>query len=137
MPLYRSIEASMKRLRKIVSLDEETAGGPRLKDKSLPSILLDIANYEDADLVQYSLLLLDQYYSSESSIFIKALESRLLETEKSISLHKDISKGEHKKIDGLELKPIEKLAQKCWLEGEVKGYEPHQINQNIILSFGN
>ncbi len=34
------------------------------------------------------------------------------------------------------LSPLEVLTNFCWLEEEAVGYEPHQINQRIILSFG-
>ncbi len=108
-------------------------------------MLLDLANYESSDLVQHSLLLLDRYYTTESEVFEKALETQLLITDQSTELYNQ--------IEGLILElaeyfrtgsescqhqssPIQELTQSCWLEGEVEGYEPHQINQNIILSFG-
>ena len=112
----------------------------------LPKILLDVANYEAEDLVQGSMLLLDRYYSSESSIFQKALKCQLLRTSKSMALYDIIDKKvlpflpayfRNDKTDSSELSPIEKLTRSCWLEDEVEGFEPHHINQNIILSFGN
>ena len=109
-------------------------------------MLLDLAQYESPDLVRHSLLLLDRYYTTESDIFNKALKTQLLKTDQSIAFHN--------KVEGLMLdliayfrtgsgdkdkssSPIQELTKSCWLEGEVEGCEPHQINQNIILSFGN
>ncbi len=135
---YRSIQAAMKRLHKIMDLDLAKEGADsdtKLKDEGLPSILLDIANYEAPNLVQYSLLLLDRYYSTESSIFQKALESRLLQTKESTDLYDLISDRKEVDIDGVKIPPVLDMAKSCWLKGEM-GYEPHQINQNIILSFG-
>ena len=137
-----TIDAAKKRLEKIISLDQEIKSGSdeivtHLKNERFPCILLDIANYEDLDLVQNSLLLLDRYYSSESSIFHKALKSQLLETKQSRDLYDRILNGEDDEIDGLKMVSIEELTESCWLEEDVKGYEPHQINQSIILSFGN
>ena len=109
-----------------------------LEDDCLPNILLDIANYEDLDLVQDSLLLLDRYYSIESSMFQKALKSQLLVTKESKSLHDQISirTSEDVDLDGVKVCSLKELAESCWLKNEAIGYEPHQINQNIILSFG-
>ena len=109
-------------------------------------MLLDLAHYESPDLIQHSLLLLDRYYTAESDIFQKATKSQLLQTDQSAIFY-------NKVVGGLMLdliaylrtgsgdvhnssSPIEELTKSCWLEGEVEGFEPHQINQNIILSFG-
>lgn len=114
-------------------------------DKHLPSVLLDLANYKYDDLVQRSLLLLDRYYTSQTDIFQKAFQTQLLKTAESSKLYNT--------VEGLLLKlatflrsgsteailgpsPVKELTQYCWLEDEVEGFEPHQINQNIILSFG-
>ena len=116
-----------------------------LQDNELPEILLDIANYEAKGLVQTSLLLLDRYYTSASSIFQKALRSQLLNTTESQTLYDRISESllpilpayfTTSYTDSPEMSPIEELMHQCWLKDEVEGFEPHQINQNIILSFG-
>ena len=114
-------------------------------DEKLPRVLLDLANYEYDDLVQGSLLLLDRYYTSQTDIFQKALHTQLLKTADSIELYNTIGNlflrilaflrsGSVEQIPGSS--PIKELTKYCWLDGEVEGFEPHQINQNIILSFG-
>ena len=138
--LLRSIETAKKRLRNIMSLDaaaEDERSDCKLKNKNLPDFLLDIANYEAPELVQYSLLLLHRFYSTESSIFQKALESRLLKANDSIALYNKILNGKDIDINGRKMPPIAELAESCWLSTDEIGYEPHQINQSIILSFGN
>lgn len=147
MLLIRSIdhEAAKNRLKEIMSFNRKDKRGGSFKDDSLPKILLDIANYEYRDLVQNSLLLLDRYYSRESSIFHKASTIQLLKTTESNDLYDKITKEVlpvlphyfEAAADDEEQSPIKELAQRCWLKGEVEGFEPHQINQNIILSFGN
>lgn len=101
-------------------------------------ILLDVANYEYPDLVQLSLLLINQYFSLESSLFHKALKCQLLENEESKHLYDVIFRSgseEGSQNEGVILPSMEQLTEACWLKNEF-GYEPHQINQNIILSFG-
>ena len=112
--------------------------------ENLPTILLDLANYEDDKLIHHSLLLLDSYYTSESSIFQKALRTSLLKTEESCALHERIKTFKFKFVKNLMTASYEneassvirELTKCCWLEDEVEGFEPHHINQNIILSFG-
>jgi len=115
-------------------------------NKQLPSVLLDLANYNYDPLIQNSLLLLDQYYTSQSDIFNKALQAQLLKTTQSMEVHNRVGRLTWKLVaylkdcsavgDDSELSPIKSLTKDCWLEGEVEGFEPHHINQNIILSFG-
>ena len=140
---YRVIFAAKNRLKYIGKrTDESDLSG----NEKLPSVLLDLANYKYDELVQRSLLLLDRYYTSQTDIFQKALQTQLLKTVESSELYNT--------IEGLLLKvtlflrsgssteamqepsPVKELTKYCWLENEVEGFEPHQINQNIILSFG-
>lgn len=140
---YRVSKMAKDHLMKYIS---HSSGDPDLTyEKKLPKLLLDLANYEYEEMVQHSLLLLDRYYSSESDIFQKALQTQLLLTEKSVALYNILDK---KMVIGLtgylkpnseshHWSPVKELTNYCWLEGEVAGYEPHHINQRIILSFGN
>ena len=116
-------------------------------NKELPNILLDLANYEHNELIQHSLLLLDRCYSSESDIFERALESQLLLTTESIEFFNKmevlvpkliayLQTGFDEGVKDDDSSPVRELTTYCWLEDEVEGFEPHQINQNIILSFG-
>ena len=127
----------------------EPSGDTDLSDHGeLPNVLLDLACYKYSDLIQRSLLLLDRYYTSKTDIFHRALQSQLLLTPQSIELYNT--------VEGLFLKlarylrsgsspdedanrddsPVKLLTKYCWLEDEVEGFEPHQINRSIILSFG-
>lgn len=115
----------------------------------LPHILLDLANYECDDLIQYSIKLLDRCYTFETDILQKALQIQLLNHQKSVMLYNtvehlvvplvaylSIGTDDSGEEDVSESSPIKALTDFCWLEGEVEGYEPHEINQNIIISFG-
>ena len=131
--------------------------------QKLTPILLDLANYEDEDLVQGSLQLLDKLYSSELNLFQRALQAQLLITEESKELHAEIncllhslkqylnpkvslhSKSASQSLTSdeeamspviIKESPLKKLTDKCWLQGEVEGFEPHQQNQSIIYNFG-
>ncbi len=115
----------------------------------LPHVLLDLTCYKYNDLIQRSLLLLDRYYTSKTDIFQIALQSQLLLTPQSIELYNTVEKLSLKLTSYLRSgsspdeddaakgqSPVKMLTKYCWLEEEVAGFEPHQINQNIILSFG-
>ena len=118
-------------------------------NQQLPQILLDTACYKYDDLIQKSLLLLDRYYTSKIDIFKRALQSRLLLTAQSVNLYDTMEDlylemtSYLKAFSGatevfrIRVKsPIKQLIDYCWLEDEVVGFEPHQINQSILLSFG-
>ncbi len=110
-------------------------------------MLLDLTYYESPNLVQHSLLLLDRYYTTESDIFKNAFKSQLLKTTQSANFYNKVellllahlrtgSAGSSSSTgDAHKSSLIQEFTQSCWLEGEVEGSEPHQINQNIILSF--
>lgn len=117
-------------------------------DDDLPQVLLDLACYKYNDLIQRSLLLLDRYYTSKTDILQRALQSQLLLTPQSIELYNTVeelflkltsylrSGSSPDQINSGDPSPVEMLTKYCWLEEEVEGFEPHQINRNIILSFG-
>ena len=132
-----------------------------MKQDQLAPILFDLAMYENDDLVQGSFQLLDKIFSSELQLFQRAVQAQLLLTKESETLYQDIydhlhllrqylnpkiclysqSTPEHptesmivrRKDPELFLK---ELTEKCWLVGEVIGFEPHQQNQKIIYNFG-
>ena len=118
-------------------------------DDQLPHVLLDLACYKYNDLIQRSLLLLDRYYTSKTDIFQRALQSQLLLTPQSIELYNTVEKlflkltgylrsgvSADESDDDKDSSPVKMLTKYCWLEDEVEGFEPHEINRNIILSFG-
>lgn len=123
-------------------------GDPDLSNSNqLSKMLLDLMHYQNDDLVQHSLLLMDRYYSSQSDIFQKALHLQLLVTEKSVEVYNTVESlltdltaylraGLGSVSCGSESSPLQVLTKFCWLEGEAAGYEIHEINQKIILSFG-
>ena len=122
------------------------------KGSDLPRILLDLVNYQDDDLIQGSLQLLDKYFSSESDLFRSANQTVLLISEKSVQFYTCLEdtvlsdlreyldmKNVMDSVRGEALSrssPLEQLTQKCWLEGGVVGCEPHHQNQIIIYNFG-
>ena len=107
--------------------------------------------YEDDDLIQGSLQLLDKYYTSEATIFQGAGQVELLVTRESVELFNNIEKSILSDLrEYLDMKnvmgsfqmpisgnsPLEVLTRKCWIQGDVTNCEPHQQNQKIIYNFG-
>lgn len=139
--VYRIIAVAKQRLKDIVN---ETGGEIDLSNnESLPDILIDLACYSYEPLIQRSLMLLDRYYTSKSDIFLKALPARLLVTPESIRLFDTIEETLFLRLmrflkgsEEADTSVIQELIKYCWLENEAEGYEPHRINQDIILSFG-
>ena len=153
------METARSRLRYIF---EKADGDLQIKQDKLTPILLDLAAYENEDLVQGSFQLLDKIFSSELHIFQRAVQAQLLTTQESKTLYKYINDLLHSLRKYLNPKislcsqvasqnseesmlltmmkseacPLRKLTEKCWLEGEAKGFEPHQQNQLIIYNFG-
>ena len=138
----RVISTAKERLKLI---GQHTGNSDLSNNNQLPYILLDLACYKYDDLVQRSLLLLDRYYTSKTDIFQRAFQSQLLLTPQSIKLYNTVEKlflkltrylrSDESDIDK-DSSPVEKLTEYCWLMDEVEGFEPHEINRNIILSFG-
>lgn len=109
----------------------------------LPGLLLDLSNYKHDVLIQQSLLLLNRYYTTKTDIFKMAIQIQLLTTKESCELYNKMNSMFIKlevffKSISCEhgASPIKILTGYCWLDKEVEGFEPHQINQKIILSFG-
>ena len=144
----RITAAAQRRLRYITEECDDVDLSNHLQ---LPDALIDLASYNYEHLIQRSLMLLDRYYTSKSDIFAKAIPAQLLITSESVDFFKAIE--ERLFLDLLSfLKPgsgsedteatrsssvVRELTEYCWLMDEVEGYEPHHINRNIILSFGN
>ena len=119
-------------------------------------ILLNLAKYDDQDLVQGSFQLLNKLYSFDMNLFQRAVQAQLLITKKSKNLYAMINDLLHSLRKSLNPKisplsesaqrdsaatssgkfPLRDLTKSCWLEGEAEGYEPHQQNQRIIYNFG-
>lgn len=109
--------------------------------RSFQEILLDIAKYEDDELVQNALLLLMRFYSDEDTLFSKAAQTQLLCTKRSIDAYKEVEEKlpilQHQmslRSDNNEriVKILQSFTQLC---GGEKG-EPNQRNQTILCSFG-
>ena len=141
--VYRVIAAAKHRLTYITEGTEDIDLSDHQK---LPDALIDLSNYSYTDLIQRSLMLLDRYYTSKSDIFQKATLSRLLIKPKSVELFDSMESSMFLKLmsflkpgsetDDKDTSVVQKLTEYCWLKDEAEGYEPHHINQNIILSFG-
>ncbi len=128
-------------------ISEKTSNTDLSNNDQLPHVLLDLACYKYNDLIQRSILLLDRYYTSKTDIFQRALQSQLLLTPQSIELYNTVEKlflkltsylrsGSDEDDADKGPSPVKMLTKYCWLEGEVEGFEPHQINQSIIISYG-
>ncbi len=113
--------------------------------KFFPDILLDIARYDCDELVQGSLHLLGRYFSSEISLFTKAIQTQLLETDESKRVFKEVEEKvpilrRYMSVDVEEderahlIEILRTFTKMCSLEGEEQ--EPHQQNQKILYNFG-
>lgn len=112
----------------------------------LPYTLLDLANYKQKELSRNSLHLLNRYFTSQSDVFVRAHQTQLLKTPQSCELYNTVEglflellaflRSDFESDNWKDPSPVKLLTRCCWLEEEVEGFEPHQINQNIILSFG-
>lgn len=124
--------------------DHEHDSTLRYHHDQLAGILLDLSYYKHDVLIQQSLLLLNRFYTTKTDIFKWAFLTQLLTTKESSELYRDVNSMFVKLELFLKLRsgdeagesPIKMLTGHCWLEKEVEGFEPHQINQKIILSFG-
>ena len=142
----RLVQLARDRLRYIFSQSEYffekseyTSRGAAL----MQNILLDLANYSSDSLVQGSLHLLNRFYSSEVTLFSKAIQTQLLVTDQSKQVFRDIEKllpilRRHLSIDignkerGVIIDILEKFAAMCVLEEEES--EPHPQNQKILYN---
>ena len=126
------------------------------KELPLPPILLKLVEFENEDLVQGSLQLLNKLYSSDINLFQRAAQAQLLITEMSKDFYAKIEESLYSlreslnpklslllqgaqtdpPSDGMHSLELMDLTRSCWLPGEVEGYEPHQQNQSIIYNFG-
>lgn len=128
-PLYRLVEDARSRLKhifKIADKDLDTT----LNVGELVPILLDLAKYEDEDLVQGSIQLLNKLYSSELSLFRRAVQAQLLIEEKSRNLHEYINESQY----SLRLYLNPKVVQHS--QPSSKGLMPHQSTLNPEVEVG-
>ena len=113
--------------------------------KAFPEILLDLSEYESDELVQSSLHLLNRFYSSEVSLFQKAIQTQLLVTDQSkdvfqkvgnelpiLRRYMSIDVGEDERANLIRI--LKTFTRMCSLQGEEQ--EPHQQNQKILYNFG-
>lgn len=149
--------AARSRLHEIFKSADEDVG---IKQSELDRILLDLAMYEDEDLVQGSFQLLNKLYSSDTNLFKRAVQAQLLITDESKVLHAEINRllpslgkslnpkcvqsqistrcanscqvATSPEIQSRDRFPLKGLTDKCWL---LEGFEPHQQNQRIIFNF--
>ena len=92
-PTCRLVQLARDRLKYLFSLSEyyiekdecELAAGQRF-----PTLLLDLANYHDNELIQESLHLLNRFYSAEMTLFQKAIQTELILTEESHTVHSQV-----------------------------------------------
>ena len=111
----------------------------------MQDILLDLANYDSNALVQDSLHLLNRFYSSEVTLFSKAIQTQLLVTDRSKEVFQEIGEllptlRRHLSIEignkerGEIIDILEKFTDMCVLEEEES--EPHAQNQKILYNYG-
>ena len=87
------IQTARDRLEYLFSLTEYyTEKGEFKSDigRTFPGVLLDLANYKDDEIVQESLHLLNRYFSTEITLFQKAIQTQLLVTTESRSVFEQI-----------------------------------------------
>ena len=121
----------------------------------LPTVLLELCQYPDEELIQSSLQLLDKFYTLQTNLLCRATQTELLVTSNSIQLYKEIDANllsslrdyldwKNVMIEGssryfpssTRLSPLQTLTLCCCLTEEAEGCEPHQQNQKIIYNFG-
>ena len=111
----------------------------------MQNILLDLANYSSDTLVQSSLHLLNRLYSSEVTLFSKAIQTQLLVTDRSKQVFQEIGKdlptlrrylsieiGNKERGEIIDI--LEKFTAMCVLDEEES--EPHTQNQKILYNYG-
>ena len=109
------------------------------------AIMLDLANYNCDEVVQHSLYLLNRHHSSEVNLFLKAIQTQLLLTEKSREVFEVIGKqlpilrrlmsidaGETERSHIISI--LNTFAALCMLDGSKQ--EPHPQNQQILYNYG-
>ena len=112
---------------------------------SLPDILLDVANYKEDELTQDSLHLLNRYYSTEITLFLKAIQTQLLVTDKSEKVFEEVCEllPVLRRYLSIEVKEkgraeivriLKRFTEMCCLEGDEQ--EPHPQNQKILYNYG-
>lgn len=87
------IQTARDRLEYLFSLTEYYIEKGEFKGdigRTFPGVLLDLANYEDDEIVQESLHLLNRFFSTEISLFQKAIQTQLLVTRESKNVFEQI-----------------------------------------------
>ena len=144
-PSCRFVKATRRRLRELLLV----SGLHLNKNSKFPDIMLELAQYDDKDLLQHSLQMLDKFYTLETSLLSSATHTELLVTDKSVGLYNEIERqllsslceflDWKNVISGLHhtgLSPLQKLSYWCWLDEVEESGEAHHQNQKIIYNFG-
>ncbi len=144
--LSRLVSMARERLKFMFSKSAYFFESPDYSSKPFPDILLDLSRYDSDELVQGSLHLLNRFFSSEISLFDKAIQTQLLVTQQSKTVFKDIEEqlpilrrymsvdvGEDERAQLIRI--LRTFTGMCSLEGEEQ--EPNQQNQKILYNFGN
>ena len=111
--------------------------------KSFQEILLDVAKYEDDDVVETALHLLIRIYSDEAALFSNAAHSQLLCTKQSLDAYKLVDENLtllrcHLRL-GIEssekaVQILDHFTDLCVWENDE--HEPNHRNQSILYNFG-
>jgi inositol 1,4,5-triphosphate receptor type 1 len=123
--------------------EEGTHEDPR--NHEFVKILLDIAGYEDNELVVWSLHLLNRFFTSDTDLFEKAIEAQLLITPQSKATHKlvenQVSQFRKLTLHDLDIKHmkelellLEQMTMLCLLDKDLE--EAHGQNQKILYNHG-
>ncbi|XP_065910466.1 inositol 1,4,5-trisphosphate-gated calcium channel ITPR1-like [Dysidea avara] len=112
----------------------------------LPEILLDLANYKSDEILTESLHLLNRYYSSEETLFQKAIQTQLLSNPKSEEVLSELSDellpnlrcllNKDVGSEGCEelIKILQRLTSLCYIQNSP--HENHSQNQKILYNSG-
>ena len=87
------MELARERLGYLFSLTEYYIEQPTCSTNighTFPTLLLDLASYDDDQLIQESLHLLNRFYSAEITLFQKAIQTELLVTTNSEQVFEEI-----------------------------------------------
>ena len=90
---HRLVQVACERLQYLFSLSEYYVEKETCVfdvGRSFPTLLLDLANYHDDELIQESLHLLNRFYSAEITLFQKAIQTELLVSTESRRVFEEI-----------------------------------------------
>ena len=134
-----------QRLKHLFSFSAYAFEVPTSSHAPITDVLLDLSMYQSAELVQGSLHLLNRLFSSEITLFEKAIQSQLLVTETSQNVFQEIGKllpilrrllgidaSSNQRSDIISI--LRKFSGMCSIDGDEE--EPHPQNQRILYNSG-